>query len=169
MSARKAILTGAAAALAAIALATAAQQRGHDPAQHKQEAAGSGKTQPVDTRQAVQFPPQLREHTLANMRDHLLALQQMQEALSRNDYDGAEKTAEARLGMSSLTAHGAHEVARYMPKGMQDAGTAMHRSASRFAVSLQEASITGDLRKPLAELATVTASCVACHAGYRLK
>jgi len=117
----------------------------------------------------VRYLPELREHTLANMRDQLLALQQMQEALARGDYDGAAKTAERRLGMTLLIAHGAHEVAKYMPKGMQDAGTAMHRSASRFAVSLQKASITGALRKPLAELATVTASCVACHAGYRLE
>jgi len=122
-----------------------------------------------DPRVSVQFPPELREHTLANMRDHLLALQQIQDALSRNEYDGAAKISEDRLGMSSLTAHGAHEVAKYMPQGMQDAGTSMHRGASRFAVSLQEAAITGDLRKPLGELANVTASCVACHAGYRLQ
>jgi len=162
-------MTGAAAALAAIAIAVGAQQHAHDPAQHGKAAAEAGKSHPADTREAVQFPPELREHTLANMRDHLVSLQHIQAALAREDYDGAAKIAETRLGMTSLEAHGAHEVARYMPQGMQDAGSAMHRSASRFAVSLQEAAITRDLRKPLGELATVTASCVACHAGYRLK
>ena len=148
-----------AAALAGWAYLAVAQQHRH----------GAEHAPASDPRMAVQFPPELKDHTLANMRDHLLALQQIQDALSRSDYDVAAKISEDRLGMSSLTAHGAHEVAKYMPQGMQDAGTSMHRGASRFAVSLQEAAITGDLRKPLGELANVTASCVACHAGYRLQ
>jgi len=116
----------------------------------------------------VRYLPELREHTLANMRDQLLALQQMQEALARGDYDGAAKTAERRLGMTLLIAHGAHEVAKYMPKGMQDAGTAMHRSASRFAVSLQKASITGALRKPLADLRDLSLMEIDVSAAKRL-
>lgn len=163
MSPKRGLVLGvAAAALAGIAIAVGAQQ-------HRYDAAGSGTKHSADTRVAVQFPAELREHTLANMRDHLLALQQIQGALSRNDYDSAAKISEDRLGMTSLIAHGAHEVAKYMPQGMQEAGTSMHRGASRFAVSLQEASITGDLRMPLGELANVTAACVACHAAYRLE
>lgn len=152
----------AAAAFSAIALTAGAQQ-------HRHGAAASLQAPASDTRVAVEFPAELREHTLANMRDHLLALQQIQAALAERAYDTAAAIAENRLGMSSLQSHGAHDVARYMPQGMQDAGTAMHRGASRFAVSLQEAAITHDLRQPLAELSKVTASCVACHAGYRLK
>jgi hypothetical protein len=152
----------AAAALSAVVVAASAQQHRHD-------AGGSRAAPPTDARAAVEFPAELREHTLANMRDHLLALQQIQAALAERAYDTAARIAENRLGMSSLQSHGAHEVAKYMPKGMQDAGTSMHRSASRFAVSLQQAAITHDLRQPLGELANVTASCVACHAGYRLK
>ena len=75
----------------------------------------------------------------------------------------------SRASMSSLTAHGAHEVAKYMPRDMQDAGSAMHRSASRFAVAAQDAAATNDLKPALAALAEVTAQCVACHAAYRLK
>lgn len=123
----------------------------------------------ADGRVPVEFPEQLRVHTLANMRDHLLALAQIQDALSRGLYDEAGKISEDRLGMSSLTAHGAHEVSKYMPKGMQDAGTAMHRGASRFAVALQTTAVTGDLKPALAALAQTTEACVACHAGYRLK
>lgn len=142
----------------------------HDPMHdHMHDEKMAGAAGPGDLRMAVRFPSELREHTLANMRDHLLSLEEIQEALSRGEFDRAAKVAEFRLGMSSLSAHGAHEVAKYMPQGMQDAGTSMHRSASRFAIALQEAAITGDLRKPLGELAKVTASCVACHAGYRLE
>jgi len=77
--------------------------------------------------------------------------------------------AEFQLGMSSLSLHGAHEVAPYMPKGMQDAGTAMHRSASQFAVAAKEASIDHDVPRALGALTKVTQACVGCHAGYRLK
>jgi cytochrome c556 len=65
--------------------------------------------------------------------------------------------------------HGAHEVAQYMPQGMQDVGSAMHRSASRFARMALDASVTNDARPALAALAEVTGNCVACHAGYRLQ
>jgi len=123
----------------------------------------------VDTRQLVAFPPMLRTHTLANMRDHLATLGRITEALSRSDLDLASSLAESRLGMSSLEMHGAHEVARYMPDGMQEAGTAMHRSASQFAVVAKDASVTGDLEPVLAALARLNQTCVACHAGYALK
>ena len=66
------------------------------------------KAAPVkDSRQVVHFPVRLREHTLANMRDHLLALQQIQEALAKQEFDQAGDIAEQRLGMSSMGLHGA--------------------------------------------------------------
>ncbi|MCF8199024.1 MAG: hypothetical protein K9J42_09680 [Sulfuritalea sp.] len=117
----------------------------------------------------VHFPDQLRDHTLSNMRDHLLALAEIQDRLAQQRYDEAADIAEQRLGMSSLKLHGAHEVAKYMPKGMQDAGTAMHHAASRFALTAQESAIDRDMGKSLAALTTLTQSCVACHAGYRLR
>ena len=121
-----------------------------------------------DGRQLVKFPEPLRLHTIASMRDHLLALQEIDLALSRNDFDQASRVAEQRLGMSSLELHGAAHVAPYMPQGMQDTGTAMHRAASRFAVEAQTASVSNDVRPALAALATVMQQCVACHAAYRL-
>ena len=124
---------------------------------------------PADGRIEVVFPEPMRTHTLANMRDHLLALQEIQQALAAGAYDRAGDVAEKRLGMTSLAAHGAHDVAKFMPAGMQAAGTAMHRSASRFAVEAANAGATADVRKALGALAEVTAQCVACHAAYRMK
>ena len=157
---------------ASLCLGTAHAQQ-HDPAMHMQHQAQAAKpaakAAPKDARQSVYFPKTLREHTLANMRDHLLALQEIQEALAKQEYDRAGDIAEHRLGMSSLALHGAHDVAKYMPKGMQEAGTGMHRNASRFAVAAKDAAATGDVRPALAALAATTAQCVACHAGYRVK
>lgn len=137
-------------------------------AQHRHHHDASAPVAP-DSRQLVNFPAPLAAHTLANMRDHLQALQEIQSHLASGHTDDAARTAETRLGMSSLASHGAAEVSKFMPKGMQDAGTAMHRAASRFALAAQEAGATGDLKPALAGLAEITAQCVGCHAGYRLK
>ena len=122
-----------------------------------------------DSRVAVDMPAMMRSHMLANMRDHLLSLHEIQSVLAAGNYDAAADIAEKRLGMSSLQSHGASHMAGFMPKGMQEAGTAMHQSASRFAVVAQETAVTRDLPRALDALGKVTASCVACHAGYRLK
>lgn len=122
-----------------------------------------------DTREFVPMPPQMVAHTLSNMRDHLLALQEIQENLARGETDRAAKVAEARLGMSSLTTHGAADVAPFMPQGMQDAGTGMHHAASRFALAATDAGVSGDLKPALAALALVTAQCNACHSSYRIR
>jgi len=121
-----------------------------------------------DSRQPVSMPAMMQEHMRANMRDHLLAISEIQVALASNHYDAAAEIAEKRLGMTSLDAHGARHVAGFMPEGMQAIGTAMHHAASRFAVTSQEAAVTDDLRRALEGLAEVTRQCVACHAGYRL-
>jgi hypothetical protein len=124
---------------------------------------------PEDLRALVEFPDELRLHMLANMRDHLLALQQIQEALANEEFDQAAQIAEQRLGMTSLERHGAHAVGPFMPEAMRSTGTAMHRAASQFAVTAHDASATGDVKPALAALARVTAQCVACHEGFRVQ
>jgi hypothetical protein len=159
----------------AIATTAAAQQHEHSLHQHDQAklpetSAPAQHSAPMpDTRQAVEFPQAMRDHTLANMRDHLLALQQIQVALSKEDYDQAADIAEQRLGMTALILHGSYERAKFMPQGMRDVGSTMHANASRFAVAAKDAGATGDLRPVLAAMAGVTAQCVACHSAYRVK
>jgi hypothetical protein len=140
-------------------------------AQHEHSMSGEGmQMTPVqDARQLVVFPEALREHELANMRDHLATLARIQAYLAKHEFEKAGNLAEQRLGMSSFGLHGAHEVAPYMPKGMQEAGTAMHHAASRFAIATQEAAIDDDVGRALGALNQVTQACVACHAAYRLR
>ena len=150
----------AAVGTAAYMLWASAQTQQHDMAA---PGAASG-----DARQLVKFPEPMRLHTITSMRDHLLALQEIDVALSKNDFDKASRIAEERLGMSSLELHGAAHIAPYMPQGMQDIGTAMHHAASQFAIEAQNASVSNDVRPALAALGTVMQQCVACHATYRL-
>lgn len=123
----------------------------------------------ADARQLVSFPEPMRVHTLANMRDHLQALHEIQGALAKEDFEGAGVLAEKRLGMTSLALHDAAHLAGFMPEPMQQMGTAMHHAASRFAVAAQDAGATHDTRAVMAALADVTRQCVACHAAYRLQ
>lgn len=122
-----------------------------------------------DARQKVELPPMMQEHMLDNMRDHLRALTAIQAALAKKDFDGAADLAEQRLGLSSLEAHGAAHMAPYMPQAMQDIGTEMHRAASRFARTAQEAAVKGDMSPVFAGLAGVLRQCVACHTTYRIR
>lgn len=145
-------------------LAVAQQHEHHADGKHVGQHAP-----PADTRVLAKFPPELAEHTLANMRDHLLALQEINDALARGAGDKAASIAEQRLGMSAMRLHGSHENAKYMPEGMKAAGSAMHRAASRFAVEAQNSTVTGDLKPALGVLSEVMSACVACHAGFRLK
>jgi hypothetical protein len=133
-------------------------------AQHDHHPGDAG----ADSRVLVAFPEPMREHTKQNMRDHLRAIAEIQGAMARRDYTQAAEVAEQRLGMTSLKLHGAHEVAKFMPDGMQAIGTSMHRSASQFAIAVSNAAATGELEPALAKLAQLTAACVACHDTYRL-
>jgi len=117
-----------------------------------------------DARTKVDMPDMMKTHMLGDMRDHLQALNEIQAALAKGEFDKAADIAEARIGMSSLIAHDASHMAPFMPKRMQDIGTEMHHAASRFAMTAME----GDLSRSLDALSKVTGQCVACHMSYRV-
>ena len=107
----------------------------------------------------------MKNHMLANMRDHLAAINEILVYLDAGELDKAAETSEYRLGMSSLESHGASHMARFMPEEMRQAGTAMHRAASRFALKAQE----GDVLSAYRAISDITSACVACHSAYRVK
>lgn len=118
-----------------------------------------------DERELVQLPEMMQQHMLSNMRDHLLAFNEILTFMASGELDKAADIAEHRLGMSSLESHGASHMAPFMPQGMQQAGTSMHQAASRFALKAQE----GEALPAYAMLSSLTAACVACHTGYRIR
>ncbi len=126
----------------------------------------------ADERELVELPPMMQEHMLANMRDHLRALDEILGHLADGDVDAAGTVAENRLGMSSLDAHGASHIAQFMPEGMRAAGTEMHRAASRFVIAAQDAELAPgkDAQHEIYRaLQAVTSSCNACHQAYRIR
>ena len=118
-----------------------------------------------DTREMVELPDMMRTHMLANMRNHLVVLNEILNYLSNDQLDKAADAAEDYLGMSSLELHGASQIAKFMPEGMRNAGTAMHRAASQFAIIAGE----GEALPAFEKLKDITAACVACHSGYRVQ
>ncbi len=118
-----------------------------------------------DPRQLVQMPDMMQQHMLANMRDHLAAINEILDNMSKGRLDNAAEIAESRIGMSSLESHGARHMAKFMPEGMRNAGSKMHQAASRFALKAQE----GDALAAYGALTDVTTACVACHSAYRIR
>lgn len=119
----------------------------------------------ADNRELVEMPPMMQNHMLANMRDHLAAIDEILAALNAEDFDTAARVAEFRLGMSSLDSHGAGHMAQVMPPPMREMGTSMHRAASQFARTAEE----GDPLTAFRSLRAVTETCVTCHAAYRIR
>ena len=118
----------------------------------------------ADSRQLIEFPEMMPDH----MRDHLLALTEIQQHLALEEYEKAATVAENQLGMSSLDGHGASHMARFMPTGMQQIGTQMHKAASRFAIIVQEGGLEGSTPKIAEGLAGVMQRCVDCQSSYRV-
>jgi len=118
-----------------------------------------------DARSLVQLPEMMQQHMMSNMRDHLVAINEILISMTKGDFEKAAEIAEYRLGMSSLESHGASHMAKFMPEGMRQAGTAMHKAASRFALKAQEEEVSSAYNA----LSEVTSACVACHSGYRIR
>ena len=133
---------------------------------------GIGASRAQDARELVRLPKPMQEHMLGNMRDHLATLNEIIGDVADDKFNDAAKITEQRLGMSSLSLHGASHLAPYFPKPMQDIWTSMHRASSRLVIVLQNASVTPtveamrDINRAVHE---VTTACEACHASYRLR
>lgn len=171
------------AAAIAISLSGTASAEEHNPMMHQMHMSSMGD----DSRQLVNFPPEMRQHTLMNMRDHLLALSEILSAMSGAKYALAAKIASQRLGLDSPSAEGCksegagvapqmsqpanmeHRMAEFMPEGMRNIGLEMHKSASAFAVEATRAARTGNAKPALAALAKVTQQCSGCHSAYKVQ
>ena len=133
---------------------------------------GIGAIRAQDARELVHLPRPMLEHMLGNMRDHLAALNEIIGDIANSKFDEATKIAEQRLGMSSLSLHGAAHLAPHLPKPMQNIETSMHQAESRLVIVLQDASVIPNveaMRNVSRALHEVTTACEACHASYRFR
>ena len=143
----------------------------HDGSMHKEHSGMMhGKKEKEDSRELVLYPRPVYESTLANMREHLRGIHNVQKLVGEGRYSEAADAADRGMGMGHN--HGAEGNAaehQFMPQGMMALGSNMHRSAAELATTLRDTEVTEDLQAVFAALGKVTANCVACHDAYRLQ
>ncbi|WP_283742974.1 hypothetical protein [Sideroxydans sp. CL21] len=149
-------------------------------------------TQPLsvindDSRQLVNYPPDVKAHALANMRGHLKALADIMDAVANAHYAVAADIADNRLGMNSSAAVGCqpkdmkmmqmsktyhldYQMQQLMPEEMRVLGQNMHRAANEFAVKARDADKNiQSITEANMALTKIARQCVACHESFRMQ
>ena len=125
-----------------------------------------------DSRQLINLPQDIQSKMLNNMRDHIVALDEIVGAVETGEYEKAQDIAEFRLGWSSLVRQGDQEVANHWAVPMQKMADEMYRSSSDFVIVVQNASVEQDKEsyvKVLSALHKVTSACRSCHEAFRVR
>jgi hypothetical protein len=129
----------------------------------------SGQALAEDNRQLAKLPPAAQEALREEMRDNLLAINEILTLMAAGKVKEAGQLAETSLGQSAMGKHRDKPIeARpgpHMPREMHQIGIDGHRAASEFA----KVAASGDREKALAELPKLTGGCVACHYSWRMR
>jgi Cytochrome C' len=115
----------------------------------------------MDPRIAVPLLPIMAHHQKQNMRDHLLAVQEIVLAAGREDFSGVEKAA-SRVGfspqMGQMCAHmGA------AARGFTEQAVAFHHTADSIGVAARR----HDRVAVMTALGKTLQACTGCHETYR--
>lgn len=116
---------------------------------------------PMDQRKPVPLLATMASHQKQNMRDHLVAVQEIVAAISVDDYAAVEKSA-GRIGYSEQMGQMCAHMGAAAP-GFTEQATAFHRTADRVA----EAARARDRSRVLVELGATLQTCTSCHAEWR--
>src|SRR5689334_20774789 len=115
----------------------------------------------MDTRAAVPLLPMMANHQKQNMRDHLLAVQEIVFALSTDDFSGVERAA-GRIGyteqMGQMCAHMGAGAPGFTEQSLQ-----FHHTADTITVAARQR----DREAVMRALGSTLQTCTACHAAFR--
>ena len=126
--------------------------------------AAADTTMNPDSRIVVTVNAHAQAELLAEMRAHLVNVQNLLEALSHNDLKGVARAARAS-GVASAT-ETADELIVRLPRGFIALGLSMHQDFDRIA----DRAVQGEgADRLLATTAVVLQKCVACHTMYQLR
>lgn len=116
---------------------------------------------PLDKRILLPLLPHMAAHQKANMRGHLVAIQEILAALSTNDFAGVERAA-SHIGyseqMGRMCAHMGTGAA-----GFTEMALHFHRTADTIGAAAKRR----DANASLKAVAATVQTCVGCHATYR--
>jgi len=123
--------------------------------------AGSAALDRLDGRAPVPLLPMMAEHQKQNMRDHLLAVQEIVAGMAAGDFAAVERAA-ARMGYSEQMGAMCTHMGAGAP-GFGAQAIQFHRNADRIVAAARDR----DQVRVLVELGTTLANCTACHAMWK--
>lgn len=115
----------------------------------------------MDKRTPVPLLPMMANHQKANMRDHLLAVQEIVVALATDDFAAVEKAA-GRIGYSEQMGQMCNHMGMGAP-GFSDKAVGFHRAADKITAAARDR----DKGRVLTELGTTLGTCTSCHATWK--
>jgi hypothetical protein len=115
----------------------------------------------MDQRRPVPLLPMMANHQKQNMRDHLLAVQEIVTALATDDFSGVEKAA-SRIGYSEQMAMMCNHMGAGAP-GFTDQALTFHHTADRITTAAKSQDRAGVLK----ELSETLKTCTGCHAAFK--
>ncbi len=115
----------------------------------------------LDARKPLPLLPMMANHQKANMREHLVAVQEIASALAKDDYLAAEEAAK-RLGFSEQMGKMCSHMGAGAP-GFTEQALAFHHTADRIAASARRK----DRAQALADLGVTLQACTGCHAAWK--
>jgi hypothetical protein len=115
----------------------------------------------MDPRSPVPLLPAMASHQKQNMRDHLVAVQEVVSALSIADYAGVEAAA-ARIGFSQAMGQMCSHMGAGAP-GFAEQAIEFHHTADRIGVAARER----DGAAVTMALSSTLQGCTSCHAVWK--
>ena len=115
----------------------------------------------MDTRVAVPLVPMMANHQKRNMRDHLLAVQEIVVAVSSDDFAAIERAAE-RMGYSEEVGQMCTHMGAGAP-GFAEQALHFHHTADTIVTAARRRDRAAVLRA----LGSTLQTCTGCHAKFR--
>lgn len=115
----------------------------------------------IDVRAPLPLLPMMANHQKQNMRDHLLAVQEIVAAVAIDDFSGVERAA-ARIGFSDSMAQMCTHMGTGAP-GFTERALEFHHTADAIA----EAARQYDRPAVLGALGKTLSACTSCHAAFK--
>ena len=115
----------------------------------------------MDERAVVPLLPMMANHQKQNMREHLVAVQEIVGAVARDDFASVERAA-GRIGFSEQMGQMCSHMGAGAP-GFTEQALAFHHSADEIVVAAKK----HDRAEVLRTLDATLKSCTSCHAAWK--
>jgi hypothetical protein len=115
----------------------------------------------LDRRTPLPLLPMMAHHQKENMRDHLVAVQEIVSSAGSSDFEGVSRAAE-RLGSSPQMAQMCSHWGAGAP-GFTEQALAFHRTADEIGAAARDR----DQARVLAALGKTLSACTGCHATFK--